>query len=180
MNQKLLILAGLPGSGKSEAAKFFSKVGLTVIRMGDLTDEYLRRTKIVKNEENEARIRDYLRKKFGSTVYARFTAKSIRSLTTANTVIIEGARSLPEVAFLKRKKTNVKIIWLEAEKSVRYQRLKNRLVRPLSFQDAQKRDQWEKNTMDIEKIKDQADFVLDNNQTLAEFYNKLRLLKLLR
>ena len=176
--EKVFILAGLPGAGKSEAAKIFLKMGFTVVRMGDLTDEELRRSGKEKNEENEAKVREYLRRKFSETVYARFVTKRIRSYATANVVIIEGARSLSEVDYLKSRFTDTKIIWLEADDMTRYKRLQSRKMRPLTAKDARKRDRWEKKSMDIEKIKNQADYVIDNNQTLEEFYKNLRLLKL--
>jgi len=74
---KLIAIVGMPGSGKTEAAKFLESLGFTRIRFGDLTDKEVEKRDLELNEENEKLVREDLRKQYGMNAYAKLNENRI-------------------------------------------------------------------------------------------------------
>jgi len=136
----LIALVGLPGSGKSMAANFFEQYGFSKIRFGELTDKELEKNNLEQNEENEKRIREFLRKKYGMHVYALLNKENIQHELKLNNVIIDGLYSLEEYTYLKKEFPQLIVIAIYAPPDVRYDRLAQRTIRPLKLEDAMQRD----------------------------------------
>ncbi len=122
---KVICIAGMPGAGKNEVARFLGERGIPVVRMGDVVREEAehRRQKIT--PENLGRISLELRKKFGEEEIARRCLGKIRK-TSKNAVVIEGIRSLKEVLFFKRRFRNLYILAVHSSQKTRFSRLKKR------------------------------------------------------
>ena len=88
-------------------------------------------------------------------------------------VVIDGMRSWEEYKYLKRvfPKVRLVIIGLYADKHIRYRRLSQRVDRNKLKGDA--RDVHELIGTNMGPTIAYADFMIDNNATLAEFKNKL-------
>ena len=71
MIHKIVAIVGLPGAGKTEAARFFVQHGFKLIKFGLLTDKLIKDNNIEDTEENERRMREYLREKEGMAAYAK-------------------------------------------------------------------------------------------------------------
>ncbi len=174
MNKTVLILTGLPGSGKTTAAGFFRRKKIPVIRMGDLTDAFLKEENLPFSQENEKRVRESLRKKYGVDIYAKKTyAKVSKCLEVQPMVVIDGMRSGEELDYFQKNLPDVKIIFLEAGQDIRYQRLSVRPERPLTYEDAKKRDMSELTQLGLYTLRKSADFILGNNGTEADLFKKL-------
>ena len=94
---KIIAFVGMPGSGKTLATDFLNEIGIPVFRLGDLTDEELKKRKLARNEENERKIREELRAKFGMQVYADYVVKKLKSLDPKPYVAaLDGVRSFEE------------------------------------------------------------------------------------
>lgn len=170
MRSCVLVLSGLPGSGKSEAAKYFTKKNFPVIRMGTLTETLLQKTK---GEKKEREIRENLRKRFGNDVYAQWAVEQMKGRNKDNIVIIDGLRSNQELEYFNSHLPCVKLIYIEAGEEIRYDRLVNRKMRPLTKNEAQRRDRAELYTLGLNDVKQKADYILVNDRSLEKLYMQL-------
>ena len=90
-----------------------------------------------------------------------------------DTVVIEGMMSLSEKEYFENKLKQIKIIYIESPKSVRFNRLKKRELRPLNALEAEKRDRYEIDKLGKLKLKKDADVIILNEMSLEEFNKKL-------
>jgi len=172
----LLAFVGMPGSGKSEAAHYIKQKGIPVVRLGDLTEKAIREKGLQQTPETEAEIRESLRKEFGMAVYAQRAEQKIADLLAKGSVIVDGLYSWEEYVFLQQKFPAIKVAYVYAEPSIRYERLSKRKVRPFSFQEARNRD-----VAEIERLHKGgpiaiADFLITNNDTIEHLYSELNTL----
>ena len=87
MQRKIVAIVGLPGSGKTEVARFFEQLGFKKVRFGDLTDKLIKDNNLETTEENEKRMREYLREKEGMAAYAKLSLHEIeKAVKTSNVV----------------------------------------------------------------------------------------------
>lgn len=174
MKATILVLVGLPGSGKTTAAGFFKKHALPVIRMGEVTENLLKKEGKKISEKNEYGVRDDLRKKYGMDIYARLTLPLVCDAVQKNDiVVIEGMMSQSEKKYFETRFSKIKIIYIESLKETRFKRLGKRHLRPLNTDEAEKREDYEINKLGKLELKEEADTVILNDTTLEEFYGKL-------
>jgi dephospho-CoA kinase len=172
---KLLSIAGMTGSGKSEVTKIFTENGFKKIRFGEITDEEVKKRGLELNEKNERHIRQQLRREHGMAAYARLSMPKIDSLLKSGNVVIDGLYSWEEYTLLKnRYGANFTVIAVWASPATRYERLIKRSVRPLTREEA--------NSRDIAEIEDtnkggpiaMADFTIINESSLADLEKETR------
>ncbi|MBM4249312.1 MAG: flagellar hook-basal body complex protein FliE [Euryarchaeota archaeon] len=96
---KVLVLTGMPGSGKSEAVKVAEEMGIPVHRMGDLVREMVKAKGFEVDRANMQAVADGERRKFGPDVWAR---RTVRLIAEAPLLVIDGTRSLEEVEVFRR------------------------------------------------------------------------------
>jgi dephospho-CoA kinase len=144
------------------------------IYFGEVTFEEMERLNLEINEKNERSVREGLRKKFGELYYAKRVAEKILQLDQAPIILLESLYSWPEYLFLKNKfGENLKTIAVYASPKIRYARLKNRKVRPLSFEEARSRDYSQiENLFQAGPIA-MADYFLANESSKKELYVKI-------
>lgn len=176
MKRLLLILIGLPGSGKTTAADFLASQKIPVVRMGQITDEVMRNGKISFSEINENYIRRSLRKQYGDDIYARLTSPVIKKLfLTHEVVAVDGLRTQSEYHVYLKLFKNLKLIFIDSDTKWRYERLMKRSVRSMSKVDTVKRDKWEKE-IGLVKLKKRADYLITNNKSKKELQAGLRVI----
>ena len=166
----IIAIVGMPGSGKSRVAEYMKSGCFPVVRFGQvIIDELLRRGMDV-NPENESIIREQIRNAEGMDVCARRSIPGIRAaLSVAPAVIVDGLYSWAEYITLRKQfGSELIVVHVFAPRLVRYQRLKNREVRPLTREEAEKRD-----ILEIERIEKggpiaMADYVVTNDGTEAQ------------
>jgi len=175
MESLVLILIGLPGSGKSTASSFFTSQNIPVIRMGELTFIELEKKKLKISFENEKYVKEELRKLYGKKVYAQRVIGRIKDLAfESKVIVIEGMKSKDELDIFRSYFRNIKIFFVDSDKKNRYKRLEERKFRPLNNKQAQERDKYETNTFSLETLRQEADYVIENNENKAKFYIKLK------
>ncbi len=180
MDNTLIAICGLIGSGKTEAADFFERKGFTKIRFGDVSDEELKKQGLGINVENYRMITRKLREEFGMGAFAKLNLEKIKTaLESSGKVVIDGIRSYEEVVFLKKEFQQLKIIAVKVPSRLRYERLTKRTYRPLTLEEAEEREEDEKKDMNLLKTIDNADHTIANDSTLEEFKQKLESLELL-
>lgn len=125
---KVIFVAGMPGSGKSEAVKVLREHGLSVVNMGDVVREEARRLGRPETPDSLGEVSVSLRKRYGDEEIAkRCTDRVKRELKKGKNVIIEGIRSLVEINFFKNKlEGDFHIIAIHSSPNTRFQRLRAR------------------------------------------------------
>ena len=171
---KIIVVVGMCGVGKTVACDYLESLGLDRIYFGAITFEKLQEEGLETNPENERMMREKLRKEGGMGVFATLNLPKLEKLIKNNNVIVESLYSWDELKIIQEKfKEQVITVSIVADKELRYSRLAKRDVRPFSKEEAIKRDITE-----IENIAKAgpiayADYFIDNNGTIEEFYQRL-------
>lgn len=172
----VFFITGLSGSGKTTAAGFFQRLGIPVVRMGDVTQRSLESKRLGRGEKQEETVRQALRARYGSAIYARRTLPYInRAAKTSRDVVVEGMRSRDELRYFEKTVGPVSLIYIQAETTIRRERLGKRPVRPLTADEIGMRDAWEQE-IGVERLKTVANYVVENNGTKEELYGKLHVI----
>jgi len=144
MKRKILAIVGMCGAGKSEVTAFLEEKGLPKIRFGDITDQFLKKWNLKRNEKNERFVREKLRKKYGMAAYATLNIPRIQKLLNKSSVILDGLYSWEEYLLIRKKfGDKLTVISVHASPGTRYLRLLRRKIRPLSFNESNIRDKTE-------------------------------------
>ncbi|MHA1937157.1 MAG: AAA family ATPase [Candidatus Thorarchaeota archaeon] len=122
---KLVILTGMPGSGKSTVAEVFLAAGLPVIVMGDVIRKEVERRGMDVNPKNNKRVMLELRKQDGPGAVAMHCVESLKN-SDSELVVIEGCRSLAEVDVFDDYAEEVCIICVHSSPKARFSRLQQR------------------------------------------------------
>lgn len=140
--KKIIAILGLPGSGKTEVINYLiEKYGWPKVYFGDVTFDEMKKRGLEINEKNERSVREDLRKKFGLLVYAEKTIEKIGKIKGGKNILVESLYSWNEYLCFKEKfGKNFLTIAIYASPKIRYERLKLRLVRPLTPAESQSRD----------------------------------------
>lgn len=175
IKKSILVLVGMPGSGKSEVAFYLQKKGLPFVRFGDLTEQEIIRRGLTVTPENEQMVRESIRAEQGMAAFAKKALPKIKELfLTRDIIVVDGLYSWEEYLFLKETNTNILVIHIFTNRSIRYKRLAKRQTRPLTHEQAQERDFAE-----IEKLNKGgpiaiADYLIDNTSDNKEnLYKKI-------
>jgi dephospho-CoA kinase len=122
---KIVVITGMPGSGKSEVAQAYRDTGIPVIVMGDVVREETRRRGLDANPENTKKVMLELREIDGLGAIAKRCIISLRS-QKSDTVVVEGCRSIAEIDVFEDYADEVSIVCVHASPRVRFERLRNR------------------------------------------------------
>lgn len=121
----ILVVVGLPGSGKSTVAELLRERGFDVIELGDIWRELLKKAKLPMNDPKATReFTKRLRETEGKDVYARYAVKKIKR--SMKHVVIMGVRSTYELDYIKKKLKDIKLIAVLSPFEMRFRRLKRR------------------------------------------------------
>jgi adenylate kinase len=173
--QKTIVaIVGLPGAGKTEAAKFFREKKLPVISFGHIVVDYIEKKKWPHTEEVHKKVREEFRQRYGKKVMAYLNLKRIKKALSKNLlVVVDGMRSWEEYTFLKEKLPHLRLIVLTlyAGKHIRYQRIQHRKERSRLF--GEQRDIDELLGTNMGPTIAYCDFLIINNLSLEDFHNRL-------
>jgi dephospho-CoA kinase len=128
---KILAIVGMPGSGKTEVARYLEKKGFAYLRFGQVVlDEALRRGTV--NEAAEREIRNGIRKQYGLGGVALLNIPKLDKLLRANDVVVDGLYSWEEYKILKEKygAAGIIVVAVCAGAATRYARLTSRRFDP--------------------------------------------------
>ncbi|HPD44767.1 MAG TPA: AAA family ATPase [Candidatus Woesebacteria bacterium] len=141
LKNKVVCITGLTGAGKSVVADFFVKNNFQYIRLGQITIDEIEKRNLPVNEDNERKIREEFRAKYGMAAYAILNLTKIESLIKKGHVIVDGLYSFEEYKVLKDKFGDaLVVVTVYAPPRIRYERLSRRQERPLTIKEAQSRD----------------------------------------
>jgi len=160
----LVTIVGMCGSGKSSVADALRRRGWQVIRFGEITMRELDSRGLPRNEANERAVREELREIHGSDAYAKLSLPKIKEALAAGPTAIDGLYSWAEYKFLRRDLENqMHVVAVFATRSIRYERLARRPVRPLSPDEAELRDFAEIENLGKGGPIAMADYVIPND-----------------
>ncbi len=163
----LILIAGFRCAGKGTLIEYVSKK-FPVVVMGDVVREYMKENGI---NEDIREFSDKMRKKYGRDIFAKMTWEKIKN--KEGIIFVDGLRSIYEVNFFKKKIPAI-LLFIDADKKIRFERMlkRNRKGDPKTYEEFLKADNIE-NSWGLGQLKKFADFVIENNNTKKEFYNKI-------
>lgn len=117
-------ITGMPGAGKSTAAKALETHGFKRITMGDVVREETRRRGLEPDEKNTGKVMLELREKYGPGAVAEVCLRSLKAMKE-NVVIVDGIRSYAEVEVFARE-GKVKLLAIHGSRERRFKLLAER------------------------------------------------------
>ncbi|HUW43236.1 MAG TPA: AAA family ATPase [Thermoplasmata archaeon] len=116
----LILLTGMPGSGKEEFVKACLGRGIRVLRMGDFVRAEAKARGLDPTDENVGGLAQKMREEEGFDYWAKKTAEALDDRLT----LVDGLRGRAEyLLFHKRAKCGIAIVAIHSSPNVRYQRL---------------------------------------------------------
>ncbi|RLE93968.1 MAG: dephospho-CoA kinase [Thermoprotei archaeon] len=167
--KKLILVAGLPGSGKSVFSKVAEKNSIPVVSLGDVVREEARKRGLDLSAENLGKIATELRQRYGKDIMARRVITKLL-YSESPIIVVDGVRSLDEVEYFK-KFFDVVIVAIHTSPKTRFSRLRarGRPDDPRSWSDFRERDEREL-SLGIGNVIALADFMIVNEEiSLSEF-----------
>jgi len=162
---RALALVGMPGAGKTLCAKHLEQMGYFQFRFGKIVvDEVARRGWTV-TPENERLVREELRRNEGMEAIAKRALPHLKeALAQHHGIVIDGLYGFGEYKLLYEELgANMVVVALVAPRWLRYNRLANREERPLTGDEAERRDFQEIETLEKGGPIAIADFTLVND-----------------
>lgn len=170
----ILAIVGLPGAGKTDAAAYYKKKGLEVIRFGKIVVDMAQKEFGNSVENSEKIVRERLREEHGPAALAIMNEKKLQdALKKHMVVIVDGMRSWDEYLYLKKhmKDVRIVIVAIQVDKELRYDRMKERKTRTNNT--GEERDINELINLNMGPTIAFADYLIKNNFSMEEFHDKL-------
>src|SRR5437870_2611737 len=120
----IVAITGMPGAGKSTAAKALENFGMKRVVMGDVIREETKRRGLVADEKNTGEVMKDLRKKYGEGAVAELSLNSIGK-AKPELLVVDGIRSLTEIEAFGRA-GRVLLLAIHASRERRFSLLKER------------------------------------------------------
>jgi len=169
----IIAIGGYSGSGKSTISQFCRNRGYTVISVSGLVREYIKKrvsnfSSLNKRSKLSKGVKVISKDKY---LPAKLVYEKFKNLHTNKNVIIDGIRSLRDLAFLD--KENVKIIFVYAPFKTRFERIKNERKERISQKFLLKRD-FIDISFGLGEVIRNADFLIlnDSNTTKSELIKR--------
>ncbi|NJE43381.1 dephospho-CoA kinase [Thermococcus sp. GR6] len=174
----IIIVTGMPGSGKSKIVKEFEKRGFPSVSMGDVVREETAKRGLELTKENVAKVSIRLRQELGQNAVAKLAVEKVRELLRRNkVVVIDGVRSLDEVGTFRSAfpGEEIIIVAVHTPPHMRFERLKarGRHDDPQSWEDFEERD-WKELKFGIGNVIAMADYMIVNDCPKEEYERKVQ------
>ncbi|ADN49713.1 AAA family ATPase [Vulcanisaeta distributa] len=165
----VIVITGLPGSGKTIASDVARELGLPVVTMGDVI-----RDEAIKSGISSSTASVTLRLRGGTRAIAYKTLEKIPK--QSNIVVIDGARSIREIEAIEEAlSTRVVLIYVVAPWKARFERLlrRGRPDDPRTIEDFLMRDLRELR-YGLGDLIARADYIVVNESSIEEFRENVR------
>lgn len=166
----------MPFSGKSEAVEIAKEKNIPVFRMGDTVWEEVERRDLELNDKNVGKVANEMRQAHGKNIWAKKTLEKIKSLNSADVLIIDGIRNSEEIDTFKTELgQDFIVVAITTSDEIRYKRAMNR-EREDDSQDEnliKKRDERELG-WGLGKVIDLADIKISNNKDIESFQHMIK------
>lgn len=178
-NLKILAIVGLTGSGKSTAVEHFTQKGYPKVYFGGVILNAMTEAGLEHTEANERKFREEFRTKYGKDAVANKIVEQIQHLAAAgqHRIIADGLYTWSEYKVLKKAfPGELELAAVVTPRHLRYRRLNNRAVRPLTNSEAYERDLSEIENLEKGGPIAIADHYIINNGSVEEFDTQLNFL----
>jgi dephospho-CoA kinase len=141
--EKVIVLVGMPGAGKSYCVDYLTEIGLPSAYFGGITVDEVKRRGLAVNEKNEKMVREELRRVDGPGVMANRIIPILENFFKQGhaVTVADGLYSWTEYKIFKKHfGDNALIIAITAPRALRHARLANRQVRPLTEEQVTSRE----------------------------------------
>ncbi len=170
MERMVFGLSGEPGAGKDTVKDYLAeRYGAETFGFSLILKDILHRLSLPLERANYASLAEALRTTFGENILATVLSADA-SRSPKSLAVIDGIRKPGEVEEL-RKLENFRFIFIETDLLIRYERVKMRGTkaddRNKTFDDFV-RDHERAADREVRNLKDEADWVIENNGTLEE------------
>lgn len=118
---RILIIAGLPGSGKEELLNVAREMNIPFLRMGDIVREHHAKSRS-RDKLTVGEFADKERKKKGPDIWARLAMEKM----SGDVFLVDGCRSIDEIDAFRTLSEDVYIIAIHSSPETRYERLVKR------------------------------------------------------
>ena len=167
---KLIIVTGMPGTGKEEFLNVATGMGIPFIRMGDVVrDAYALRDASCGMSVGE--FAEAERKRYGYDIWAKRSLERMGG----SIFLVDGCRSVDEVNAFRSLTDDVTVIAVHSSPETRYARLlkRNRSDAPASQKEFNERDEREMG-WGLARAIALSDITIPNETTLDEFHKASR------
>lgn len=178
-NLKILAFVGLAGSGKSTAVEHFTQKGYPKVYFGGVILAAMKEAGIEITAENEKVFREQFREEHGKDAVVNRIIEQIRNLADAGQrhVIADGIYTWTEYKIMKSAfPGELTLAAVVAPRRLRYHRLSQREIRPLTSSEAYDRDQTEIENLEKGGPIAIADHYIINDESIEEFESRLEAL----
>ena len=175
MKKTILGLAGQPASGKGTIAEYLiGKYGAVSYRFSKIINDILGRLYLEISRENQQNISTILRQNLSEDVFAKVIFEDVKK-DNNEVIVVDGVRRLADIKYL-RQIPEFKLVFVEADIKKRYERITKRNEKTddenKTFEQFEK-DHLQEAESQIAGLKEQADFILDNNGSFEDLYKQI-------
>lgn len=175
MQKIILGIAGEIASGKGTTAQYLVKNhNASTHRFSTALRDLAKRMYLEESRENLQKLSTIFRENFDDNILSMVIYKDVEN-DNNQVIAIDGVRRMADIEFLK-KIPEFKLVYLDASMENRYQRITKRGENvddnSKTFEEF-KKDHEREAELQIKDLKNQADFVIDNNGTLEELYAQI-------
>ncbi len=170
---RLVVVVGMPGSGKGIFSEVARELGVPVYVMGDIVREETIKRGLEPTPSNLNYVARRLREEYGQSVVAERVGEKILG-DKKEFVVVDGSRSLYELEVFK-KIGEVVVVAIHASPHTRYNRLRRRgrPGDPRNWEEFRERDRVEL-SFGIGSLISLADYVVVNEGSIEEFREKAK------
>jgi dephospho-CoA kinase len=167
---RALALVGMAGSGKTLCAEHLQQRGFFQFRFGSIIENEVIRRGLPVNPENERVVREEFRANEGMDAIAKRALPLLQEgLEKHPCIVIDGLYSFKEYVTLRQELgAEMVVVAIVASRAIRYARLASRPHRPLTAEEAERRDWQEIVTLEKGGPIAIADYTLINDKVEAE------------
>lgn len=175
MQKIILGIAGEIASGKGTTAKYLTdRYGASTHRFSTSLRDVAKRMYLDESRENLQKISTMMRENFGGDVLSMVIYRDVAN-DDNQVVSIDGVRRMADTEFLK-KLLEFKLVYIDADMENRYNRIikrgENVDDNAKTFEEF-KKDHEREAELQIKDLKNEADFVIDNNGSLEQLYAQI-------
>lgn len=168
----MIIVTGMPGSGKDEFVKIAKRLGFKDVHMGDTVKAYARKKSIPLTDSDIGAFASGERKEQGMDIWAKRTGEAI---VDPDTTVVDGLRNTEELQYFRLNFSNVMVVAIYTNKEERLRRIlkRSRVDDVKTEPELDSRDNRELG-WGIGRTISLADHMILNDGTLEEFKEKAR------
>lgn len=172
MQKIILGVAGEIATGKGTVSEYLiKKHGASSYRFSTALRDIAKRMHLEESRENLQKLSSLMRDNFYDNILSKVIYEDMKN--DSNQIIcIDGVRRMADIEFLK-KIPEFKILFVETDMKNRYERIIKRgenIDDNTKTLDEFRRDHKREAEIQVKYLKDEADFVVDNNGTFEDLY----------